>query len=81
MLSERGCTIVGTPSRNFIKYRAKHNLLHHLNEYTPEELKTLMEKYYDRVFIFSMNDEIVHTGNPDLAWFIFAVGMYPKAQH
>lgn len=77
-LSENGMMIIGTPSKHFEKYRAPHNKLHHLHEYYPSELQGLMQKYFDRTMMFSMNDEIVHTGNIDLAWFIYSIGMYPK---
>lgn len=78
MLSTRGILIVGTPSKNFEKYRAEHNKAHHLCEYYPEELNKMLSKYFERTMTFSMNDEIVHTGNIELAWFIFEVCSYPK---
>lgn len=78
MLSSKGVLIIGTPSKNFIKYRAEHNSAHHLHEYYPDELKSMLSYYFDRSMTFAMNDEIVHTGNIDLAWFIFEVCSYPK---
>lgn len=79
-LSNRGMIIVGTPNKYFDKYRAEHNKLHHLHEYYPEELTTLVEKHFERSMMFSMNDEIVHTGNPKLAWFLYSIGTYPKTK-
>lgn len=78
ILSDKGMLIVGTPSKHFEKYRAEHNKLHHLHEYYPDELNQLMEEYFERIMVFSMNDEIVHTGNQNLAWFLFSVGTYVK---
>ena len=78
LLSKKGMIIVGTPSKNFQKYRAEHNKIHHLHEYYPDELNNLLQDYFDRTMMFSMNDEIVHTGNENLAWFVYSIGMYPK---
>lgn len=78
LLSNRGMIMVGTPSKYFEEYRAEHNKLHHLHEYYPEELEELMYKYFNRTMMFSMNDEVVHTGNLKLAWFIYSIGSYPR---
>ena len=40
--------------------------------------KSLMEDYFEVVITFSMNDEIVHTGNGAMAYYIFAVCAMPK---
>lgn len=80
-ISPAGMVIIGTPNRNFIKLRAKHNKEHHLHEYYPEELQNLLEHNFSRVMLFSMNDELVHTGNIELAWFIFAIALCPKIQY
>ena len=37
------------------------------------ELKDLMEDHFHNVFIFSMNDEVVHTGHHKMAHYLFAV--------
>lgn len=78
LLSAHGMLIVGTPSKNFEKYRAEHNKAHHLHEYYPDELEKLMQDNFARTMMFAMNDEIVHTGNINLAWFIYSIGTYPK---
>lgn len=68
-----GLFICGTPSRYSQQYRAAHNLEQHLHEYEPNELRELCETHFDRVLMFSMNDELVHTGFDKLAWYTFAV--------
>lgn len=78
LLTNKGMMIVGTPSKHFEQYRAEHNKAHHLHEYYPDELEQLMQKYFDRTMMFAMNDEIVHTGNINLAWFIYSIGTYPN---
>jgi hypothetical protein len=38
-----------------------------------------MDGYFDRTLAFSMNDEIVHTGHPKLAWYYIVLGLLPRA--
>lgn len=46
----------------------------HINLYSHERLKGLMCGYFHNVFMFGMNDEVVHTGFPSMAHYLFAVG-------
>lgn len=74
LLPKKGGTlIIGTPSIYSKKFRAKHNKKQHLHEYDPIELKTKCLKYFPRVFLFSMNDEVINTGFHKLSWFTFAI--------
>lgn len=74
LLKKKGGTlIVGTPSVYSSKYRSKRSKMQHIHEYDGMELKDLCSKYFDRTFLFSMNDELVHTGYYKLAWFNFVV--------
>ena len=74
LLSDRGMMIVGTPSKFSSAYRSAHSRAGHLHEYEPDELRELCGRYFKRTLMFSMNDEIVHTGFSKLAWFIFVLG-------
>ena len=65
--------IIGTPSYYSKNYRAKHNLLHHKYEYKPDELYDICAENFSRVFKFTMNDELVHTGFDKLGWFFFLI--------
>ncbi len=74
LLERKGGTlIVGTPSVYSSKYRSKRSRIQHIHEYDGMELKDLCSKYFNRTFLFSMNDELVHTGFYKLAWFNFVV--------
>ena len=42
-------------------------------------LRKLCERHFHNVFIFSMNDEVVHTGYHKMAHYVFAVGASRKA--
>jgi 2-polyprenyl-3-methyl-5-hydroxy-6-metoxy-1,4-benzoquinol methylase len=74
LLEKKGGTlIVGTPSVYSSEYRSKRSRIQHIHEYDGMELKDLCSKYFNRTFLFSMNDEVVHTGFYKLAWFNFVV--------
>lgn len=79
-LSPRGQLIIGTPNKLFAQYRSSKAKSEHLHEYNPGELTALMNSIFHRTHFFAMNDEIVHTGNLNLAWFLFALGLMPKGQ-
>jgi len=73
LLAKGGVMITGTPSKFSGAYRSEQSRLGHYYEYEPEELKSICDKYFGRTFLFSMNDEVVHTGFSKLAWFFFVI--------
>ena len=72
-LKPTGVAIIGSPSLESQRYASKGSLEGHVNCKTGPDLKTLMEKYFENVFLFSMNDEVVHTGFYPMAHYLFAV--------
>lgn len=72
-LAPSGLIIIGTPNKYSEAYRSHGGKDAHLYEYTPDELRCMLKKYFSRVILFSMNDEVVHTGFDKLAWYLFAV--------
>ncbi len=79
-LDEDGMAIVGTPNISMDPYASAGSKLGHINLYDQKRLYELMNKYFRRVFIFGMNDEIVHTGFEPMCCYIFAVGICPRNQ-
>jgi 2-polyprenyl-3-methyl-5-hydroxy-6-metoxy-1,4-benzoquinol methylase len=61
-LNRHGVLIVGTPSLESQPYASKFSKLGHVNCKTQADLKTTMQRLFHNVFMFSMNDETVHTG-------------------
>lgn len=45
----------------------------HINCKSGNDFKNLMLKHFDNVFLFSMNDEVVHTGHSKMAHYLFTV--------
>jgi len=78
-LSPNGRLIIGSPSLESQTYASPPSKAGHVNCKTGPELKALMEKYFHNVFIFSMNDEVVHTGFTPMAHYLFALCCTLKA--
>lgn len=72
-LTENGVLIIGTPSAESQEHASPLSKAGHINCKTGRELKLLLESYFSRVFLFSMNDEVVHTGFYPMAHYLFAV--------
>lgn len=68
-----GACIIGMPSLESQAYASKISKLGHVNCKTGEELKLFLENFFRRVFIFSMNDEVVHTGFHPMAHYLLAL--------
>ena len=74
MLPRGGMMIMGTPSKFSQQYRSQQAKDVHFHEYEPDELREVMAGHFNRTLLFSMNDELVHTGFTKLAWFFFVLG-------
>lgn len=61
-LSTSGILIIGHPSIESQAYASPQSKLGHVSCMSQIELKQTLNKYFENVFIFSMNDELVHTG-------------------
>jgi 2-polyprenyl-3-methyl-5-hydroxy-6-metoxy-1,4-benzoquinol methylase len=72
-LSEDGVLIVGSPSLESQAYASPPSKAGHVNCKSGDELRGLLKNYFQNVFLFSMNDEVVHTGFAPMAHYLFAV--------
>jgi hypothetical protein len=54
-------------------YASKYSKEGHVNCKDQPGLQALMEKFFRNVFIFSMNDEMVHTGYYPMAHYLMAL--------
>ena len=77
-LAPEGVLIIGTPSAESQIYASPPSQAGHINCKSGQELKALLENYFTRVFVFSMNDEVVHTGFYPMAHYLFAICTGPK---
>jgi len=77
-LTFEGVFLIGTPNITAKKYSSKVVNDAHVNLYSADRLKKLMEKYFNNVFMFGSNDEIVHTGFAPMSQYIIAIGCHKK---
>jgi 2-polyprenyl-3-methyl-5-hydroxy-6-metoxy-1,4-benzoquinol methylase len=72
-LKKNGDLIVGMPSLESQVHASKLSKQGHVNCKNADELKDLMSLYFSKVFIFSMNDEVLHTGYHPMSHYYFAL--------
>lgn len=72
-LREDGIALFGTPNATADRHASEHSRAGHVNVKDQRNLRATMERYFQRVFIFSMNDEVVHTGHYAMAHYLWAV--------
>ena len=72
-LKSSGALIVGMPSLESQVYASPQSKAGHVNCKTGTTLKELFQQYFDNVFLFSMNDEVIHTGYMPMAHYLLAL--------
>lgn len=72
-LTDDAVMIVGMPSLESQTYASEGSKAGHVNCKTAPDLKALMENFFRSAFMFSMNDEVVHTGYYKMAHYIIAL--------
>jgi protein-L-isoaspartate O-methyltransferase len=72
-LTSPGVAIFGMPSLESQVYASSGSKEGHVNCKTAPDLKRVLLRHFHEVFIFSMNDEVVHTGFYALAHYLFAL--------
>jgi 2-polyprenyl-3-methyl-5-hydroxy-6-metoxy-1,4-benzoquinol methylase len=72
-LLPHGVAIIGMPSLESQQYASEISKKGHVNCKSMPDLKALMCEFFHNVFMFSMNDEVVHTGFHKMAHYLFAV--------
>jgi len=79
-LQSPGILILGTPNVTSQPYASRPSREGHVNCKTFDELKALFQQYFKTVFMFSMNDEVVHTGFGPMAHYLFGIGIGIKTR-
>jgi 2-polyprenyl-3-methyl-5-hydroxy-6-metoxy-1,4-benzoquinol methylase len=78
-LNSRGVCLIGTPSLQSQVYASPPSKAGHVNCKDAPGLKALMSGFFHNVFIFSMNDEVVHTGYYPMAHYLWALCCHRKS--
>lgn len=72
-LDPNGAAIVGMPSLESQVYASPQSKEGHVNCKSAPDLEKLMSEFFHNVFMFSMNDEVVHTGYHRMAHYVIAL--------
>jgi hypothetical protein len=78
VLEPRGIAVIGTPNITSDQYANEHSRRGHVNLFSAERLRDLALAHFDNVFLFSANDEMVHTGFSPLAHYLLALCTGPR---
>lgn len=73
-LKPDGFFIVGTPNITAAQYASHSSQVQHINSKDFAALRALMQTYFENVFMFGMNDEVLHTGYEPMCHYIWAIG-------
>jgi 2-polyprenyl-3-methyl-5-hydroxy-6-metoxy-1,4-benzoquinol methylase len=69
-LEQHGTLILGTPSLESQVHASAASKAGHVNCKRGPELRALGQRFFHNVFLFSMNDEVVHTGYAPMAHYL-----------
>ncbi len=78
ILKKSGVCIIGTPNVTANEYASERSRIQHINLHSQKTLKALMSKYFQNVFMFGMNDEVLTTGYGPMCHYIFGMGVGVK---
>lgn len=73
-LGPQGVLILGCPSLQSQEYASPPSKAGHVNCKTGDTMRALLSKFFHNVFVFSMNDEVVHTGYAPMAHYVLGLG-------
>ena len=77
-LGPHGIAVVGTPNETAARYASKGSEIGHVNLFTADRLGAFLRTGFHNVFVFSMNDEVVHTGFHPMAHYLMALACGPR---
>jgi 2-polyprenyl-3-methyl-5-hydroxy-6-metoxy-1,4-benzoquinol methylase len=72
-LAPHGAMIIGMPSLESQAYASPISKEGHVNCKAMPELKATLGQFFHNIFMFSMNDEVVHTGYHKMAHYLIAL--------
>jgi 2-polyprenyl-3-methyl-5-hydroxy-6-metoxy-1,4-benzoquinol methylase len=78
-LTRTGVAIIGAPSLHSQTYASEGSKAGHVNCPDAALFRRVTEPFFENLFLFSMNDEVVHTGFTPMAHYLFALCVGVKA--
>jgi SAM-dependent methyltransferase len=76
-LAPHGVLVVGMPSLESQAHASPQSKAGHVNCKSGPALKTVLARHFHNVFLFSMNDEVVHTGFSPMAHYLIGLCCAP----
>lgn len=77
-LTPSGSLIVGVPSREAWQYGSANSLADHINNKTEDGLRETLRRHFRCVYLFGMNDALVHTGFGPMCHYRLALCNTPR---
>lgn len=77
-ISDDGIAVIGTPNIAMRPYQPEETRKEHVNMLDEAGLHRICHAAFKNVFLFSMNDEVVHTGFAPMACYFFALCCGPR---
>ena len=74
-LEDDAVCVIGTPNVEAARFASESSNAHHVNLKGADALKQMLERRFRNGFLYSMNDEVVHTGFSPMAHYLIAVGV------
>ena len=78
-LTADGVAIFGMPSLESQTHASPQSKAGHVNCKSGEDFKRTLQQHFHSVFVFSMNDEVVHTGFYPMAHYLLGLACQPRA--
>lgn len=72
-LVDGGVAVIGTPNDYASAYASERSQIGHINLFRPDRYVETLHRHFGNVFLFSMNDEVVHTGFDKMAHYLMAL--------
>src|SRR5205823_13004491 len=73
-----GIALFGTPNLSADQYASPNSKVGHVNLKDHKTLRLTLSSYFHNIFVFSMNDEVLHTGFYPMAHYLWALCASPK---
>ena len=77
-LTQEGVLLLGCPTLQSQAYASPPSKAGHVNCKTGDTMRALLGQFFHNVFVFSMNDEVVHTGYTPMAHYLIGVACTRK---
>lgn len=78
--AQHGVLIIGTPNSTAAQYASRNSQIGHVNLKSHQSLKETLSRFYRHVFMFGMNDEVIHTGYPAMCHYLIGLAAEPRLE-